>query len=62
MIAVEVEDAKVVIEVEVDVTSVDAVVVEVDAVVVEVDVVEEELVVDHVFFSMYYRLNFDYQS
>ena len=50
MIAVEVEDEKVVVEVEVDVTSVD---------VVEVGVVEEELIDDHVCLGTYHRLDFD---
>ena len=53
MIVVEVEDEKVVFEVEVDVISVD---------VAMVNMVEEELIDDHVCFGMYHRLDFDHQS
>ena len=57
MVTVEVEDEKVIVEVEVDVTSVDVVV---------VDVVEDELINDHVCFDMYHRIgsiiNFEGQS
>ena len=55
MVEVEVEDEKVVAEVEVDVTSVDMV--EVDVVVV--DMVEEELIYDYVCFSTYHWLDVD---
>ena len=51
MVAVKVEDEKVVVDVEADVTSVD---------VVEVDVVENELIDDYICFDMYHQLGVDH--
>ena len=63
MVAVKVEDEKVVVEVEVNVTSVDVVVVDVVEVdVVVVDMAEDVLIDDHVCFGTYHQLDFDLQS